>query len=609
MTIMHDIILVNPPYGTMGNPYIAVPALHGFLKKEGIRVFSRDMNALLFKDLSKPAQVRRGIAHAKKRFSILNAKAQLNFAESIEYKTFATLLFQLSCHGRALTDFIDSEYSFHDFRCVPFNKLLITASTAPDFPEIILTTPQFAVNPLSECFSVSGIMESLKEENKSMDAVYRIIDDTMASHDSPIWGISVTFQEQIIKAFQCAAYIKRKKPDAVVIMGGASIGAYFHNFPDNRLFSLADVFAYHEGEHTLKALVNAVKNNRHFSEVPGIAYVDQGRIRRTDPPPPIPINESIVPDYRSMDLDDYLTERMRMTVPIRLTRGCAWGRCTFCSSFHSKYEEIDPDRAFDHLLTVYQDTGIRNFMFSDEAAPLKTLDRLSEKIIEKKLPISWTFHTRVTGKLSRKRCERYKQAGCCRVYVGIESTSDRILKKMDKGITFDVIDSFFQTIDGAIPIMAYMMIGFPGESEEEAKKGFQYLNNLVEQKKLTSYVYSHFTVKPDSAIWEHPETFGIKALSSRNDLDLDHNGYCSAKEGMTLETAYTHYCTYSGKSEFDRICSKIKTIQFQELDAPLHFSMADVSDFVSSHTEFFYQPIREWFSNPAILQRATIFSW
>lgn len=609
MMTEHDIILVNPPYGTMANPYIAVPALHAYLKEKGIDIFSRDLNSLLYKELARPDHVRQGIAHVKKRFTELNDGDRLNFAESIEYKTYATLLFQLSCHGQALTDFVKQDYSFDAFKQVRFNKLLITASSAPSFPEMILTTPQFAVNPLSESFSVSGILDSLADSNGVMDSVYNILDDILAAHDAPVWGFSVTFQEQITKAFQCAAYIKRKKPAVFIIMGGPSVSSYFRNFPDTRLFSIVDAFAYYEGEQTLSSLVDTLKSQRSLQEVPGISFLDQGKIRYTQPPEPIPINQTVVPDYEAVNPDDFLTERKDMTVPIRLTKGCAWGRCTFCSSYHSTYQEIDPERALNQLLTIYHHTGIRNIMFSDDAAPLRILDYLSDKIIELGLSISWTFHTRITGKLTQARCEQYKKAGCRQVYVGVESTSDRILKKMDKGITFENIRSFFNTMYPDLPIMAYMMIGFPGEREEEAKKGFEYLNQLIEQKKLTSYVYSQFTVKPGSAIWENPQDFGISDLRMRRDLDLDHNEYCFTSNGMPLEKVYDYYCEFSGKAEFDRIFSKVKAIRFQDLDEPLNFTMKDLSDFVSSNTDFFYKPMAEWFSNPSTLQRTTEFSW
>ncbi|WP_027359233.1 B12-binding domain-containing radical SAM protein [Desulforegula conservatrix] len=605
----HDVILINPPYSTMGNPYISVPVLHSYLEKENINVLSMDLDAALYKELAKPEIVRRGIDHTKKRFVELNCRENLNFAEAVEYRMFSTLLFQLSCHGKELNNFVDGDYSHDDFKKVCFNKLLITASSALSFPEMIVTVPQFAVNPLFESFSVSEIFDSLSDSNLILDIIYQNIDSIMEAHDSPVWGISVTFHDQIIKAFQCAAHIKKKNPRAFIIMGGPSIAHYFRNLPDNRLFSIVDAFAYFEGELTLKSLVGVLKNNGSLQDVPGIAFNEGNKIFHTMPPEKIHINNSAAPDYNVIDLDSFIKSRANMTVPIRLTKGCSWGKCTFCSSFESYYEQIDPEIALGQLLKVYHDTGIRNFMFSDEASPLTVLDYLSKKIIELGISISWTFHTRLTKKLTKERCRLYKQAGCSQIYIGIESTSDRILKKMGKGITFGQIKDFFDEMEPILPIGAYMMIGFPGEREDEAENGFRYLSQLVEKKKLASFVYSQFTVKTGSAIWDNPEAFGISELSKRKDLDLDHNIYCFKTEGMPLEKIYRLFSLYSGKTKIEQIFSKISRIDFQEIHETLNFSMKDTTDFVVSDTSFFYQSMRKWFSNPETIPRTGQISW
>lgn len=605
----HDIILVNPPYSTIGSPYISIPVLCSYLKQGNIDVFPCDLDAMLYKELARPRIVRQGIEHVKKRFITLNARDILNYAEALEYQMFSTLLFQLSLYGDALSDFVRRDYSFDDFKEVRFNKLLITASSALSFPEMIVTVPKFAVNPLFDSASVADIFNSLSDSNGIVDILYRAIDAIMDRHDSPIWGISVPFQEQIIKAFQCAAYIRKKRPGAFIVMGGPTIAQYFRNLPDNRLFSIVDAFAYHEGEVTLKTLVDVIKNRGSLHSVPGIGFKEGDSFIVTTPPEPIPINLSAVPDYDALDLDSYLRKREDMTVPFRLTKGCAWGRCTFCTSFHSGYQQIDPDIILEQLLNIYHHAGIRKFMFSDEASPLPVLDYLAEKIIELGLSVSWLFHTRLTRKLTQERCDLYARAGCVKAYIGIESVSDRILEKMDKGITVAQIEEFFDGFEPKLPIGAYMMVGFPGETEDEAEKSFRYMSALVERKKLASLSYSQFVVKPGSAIWANPEVFGIRELSTVDGRDLDHNIYDFKTDGMPLEKIYEHVSRYSGGKKLEQTLSKIKTITFEEIDEPLNFSMGDVMFFVTSNISFFYKPIREWFSDPSTLSRSETLSW
>lgn len=605
----HDIILVNPPYSTMGNPYISVPLLHSYLKNENIDVASFDLDALLYKDMSKPETVRSGIEHVKQRFIELNEQESLTFAESLEYKMFSILLFQLSLHGKTLTDFTERDYTYDEFKNTEFKKLLITASSAQSFPEMIVTVPQFAVNPLYDSFSVSGIFDSLSDNNLILDTLYRTIDSILETSDAPVWGFSVPFIDQLIKAFQCAAYIKKKKPDTFIIMGGPSISMYFKNLQNQRLFSIVDAFAYHEGELTLKSLVNVIKTGGSLHDVPGIAFKDAGGISFTIPPGKIKVNDSAIPDYQAMGLDSYIKGRESMMVPIRLTKGCAWGKCSFCSSYNSEYEEINHETALNHLLKTYTDTGIRNYIFSDESSPLDILDYLAEKIIEMGLSVSWIFHTRLSKKLTRDRLELYLRAGCIRICIGIESTWDRILKKMNKGITFAQIDSFFDEIEPGFPVGAYMMIGFPGEREDEAKASFNYLSRQIKNKKLSFCTYSQFTVKPESAIWDTPEEFGITNLNIKKERDLDHNIHSFQSGGMSVEKIYELFRLFSGNIKLENAFSKINRINFQDISAELNFSMKDVIDFIATDTSFFYKSNMEWFSNPATISRSEKISW
>ena len=606
---IHDIILVNPPYSTMGNPYISVPVLHSYLKNENIDVFSCDLDSMLYKELAEPSIVRKSITHVKKRFAELNRNKELSFAEAVEYRMFSTLLFQLSRHSPELVDFISKDYSFESFKEARFKKLLITAASALSFPEMIVTTPQFAVNPLFEGSSVADIFAGLNDSNLILDILSKRIDSILESNDSPIWGFSIPFYEQVIKAFQCAAYIKMKRPDAFIIMGGPSVALYFKNLPDTRLFSIVDAFGYYEGELTLKSLVQVKKSNGSLHDVPGISFKEGDKICYTPPPERIPINLSASPDYDAVDLSLYQKNKENMMVPLRLTKGCAWGRCTFCSSFNSGYEQIDPKLALNQLLDIYHGTGIRTFMFSDEASPLPVLDYLAEKIIELNLPVSWIFHTRLTKRLTVERCRLYTRAGCTGINIGIESTSDRILERMGKGITFAQIEDFFNGMERNIPLGAYMMIGFPGENEDEAEHSYNYISRLVQEKKLSSFSYSHFALKPGSAIWENPAAFGIQDIQKRKNQDLDHNQHNFKTSGMPLETTYKLFCRYSGKTALERIFSKIHAIHFQEIDEPLNFSMADITEFITSNISFFYQPMREWFLNPDTISRSGSISW
>jgi radical SAM superfamily enzyme YgiQ (UPF0313 family) len=61
-----------------------------------------------------------------------------------------------------------------------------------------------------------------------------------------------------------------------------------------------------------------------------------------------------------------------------------------------------------------------------------------------------------------------KSAGCVRVKIGVESGSDRILKKVKKNITIQQIRDAVTLIKNVgIDFTIYLMVGFPSETKEE----------------------------------------------------------------------------------------------------------------------------------------------
>ena len=94
------------------------------------------------------------------------------------------------------------------------------------------------------------------------------------------------------------------------------------------------------------------------------------------------------------------------------------------------------------------------------------------------IKINWDCNTRV-DLVDPELLRTMKKAGCNSIKVGIESGSERILKLMDKGITFERIQEAARLFrEVGIHWTAYFMMGIPTETKEDVKKTLELLYKI-----------------------------------------------------------------------------------------------------------------------------------
>jgi len=234
----------------------------------------------------------------------------------------------------------------------------------------------------------------------------------------------------------------------------------------------------------------------------------------------VPDMESLpVPDYRIFPLDDYFAPRENIFVPFRLSRGCQWRRCAFCLNrldLVGKYSRPPSDLVYDHLITVYEQTGCSGMVFSEEAASPKTLEIISKRLVEDRIPLGWQAQMRVSKDLTLDRCLLYRKAGCLGLFFGVESYNDRLLTLIRKGTSTRLIDRTLDNLSWAgLPAVVNMIAGLPTETEEEALVGFEKIRVMKRQGLIARYRYSLFRIfkYSDMGVWIWPPPLSISRAS------------------------------------------------------------------------------------------------
>jgi anaerobic magnesium-protoporphyrin IX monomethyl ester cyclase len=165
------------------------------------------------------------------------------------------------------------------------------------------------------------------------------------------------------------------------------------------------------------------------------------------------------------------------------TRGCPHA-CTFCSPVEMRsrflpYRVRNVDAVVDELAQIAA-LGANVVYFNDDNF-LREGDRVSalcEGILRRRLDITWLADARVDD-IDPRLLPLMRRAGCSTLCLGVESGSQRVLDAMRKGITVEQTRSAATAIRGAgIWMVAYVILGSPGESEDERLATWRLLDDI-----------------------------------------------------------------------------------------------------------------------------------
>jgi len=234
-----------------------------------------------------------------------------------------------------------------------------------------------------------------------------------------------------------------------------------------------DIVVIGEGEVTIIELLNSVEKGKELSMIKGIAYKNQGKIIINPPREYIRnLDELNFPSRELFDnqsYKDYYLKRFNHSItPIISSRGCPF-MCDFCSSpvFGKKYRERSPSNIVDEIESILE-LDYDRVWFADDCFTInrKHLLNICAEINKRGLKINWECLSRADT-IDEETATKMRQAGCIRIFFGIESGNDKILALMKKQITKNQAKNAVKTAKSAgLQVGAFFIIGYPGESDQ-----------------------------------------------------------------------------------------------------------------------------------------------
>ncbi|MDC7226671.1 MAG: radical SAM protein [Spirochaetales bacterium] len=157
---------------------------------------------------------------------------------------------------------------------------------------------------------------------------------------------------------------------------------------------------------------------------------------------------------------------------VQATLGCSHNLCTFCEMYKSKtYTERPIEKIEAEIAEMSENVSIRRVFIADGdamALPADVLLRILEKLKSCFPKLQRVSIYANPGNLLKKTPEELKQlsdAGMTLLYLGIESGSDIILKKINKGALYvHHLEAITKAMDNGIDVSATIITGLGGKS-------------------------------------------------------------------------------------------------------------------------------------------------
>lgn len=312
-------------------------------------------------------------------------------------------------------------------------------------------------------------------------------------------------------------------PAKVKVLGGSHVSHIFEGpherFKQRKYFPVFDYLMIGECEESFVTFCDLVSSNsleRSFNRIPGLVWFDGLGAHHMPAPASPDVTKLPGPAFdlwevgfekggissasikgRQFDANNL------MTASLYTARGCPYG-CTFCADARTKLREETIEQIEKEVIALAK-IGVQAVRLQDDTFTIREERCRQIADVLSNYGMHWRACTRVN--LKNKELFQYmSKRGCTELAFGIEHGSGRMLKAMNKGTTPEANEAGIKLCqDSGIIGRAYLMIGFPGETEESIEE----LEEWVLRVKPDAVIMSLFTPFPGSDVWNHPEKYGV----------------------------------------------------------------------------------------------------
>jgi len=362
------------------------------------------------------------------------------------------------------------------------NKVLLI--NPPMLNHLATTLPDFAVEEQG-CFPVLGllyiatclkkqipdielrILDSLALKKNYEDIKKEITDFRPDIVGVPAWTFS--YLDSII----ITRIAKDVNPNIKVCAGGPHVTIY----PGETLAQpTIDYTITGEGEYPFAALIDALKNKKDLSNIPGLGWKENGKIHINPHTEEIKNLDALAfPDRTLTPYGMYysILDKTRPITTMITSRGCPF-QCVFCYQKNTGWRCRTAQNIVNEIEECVK-LGIKNIFIFDETFTVnkKRVIEICNEILERKIKIEWDIRSRVDT-IDEEMLKILKKAGCKRISYGVEAGNGKILNILKKEIDLSMAEKTIKlTKKYGFIVLADFMVCSPEETKKEIEESLR----------------------------------------------------------------------------------------------------------------------------------------
>ena len=323
-------------------------------------------------------------------------------------------------------------------------------------------------------------------------------------------GLTIPFTAQERASDRLLHKIRSHFPEIKIILGGCAIGVNYEKYLKSGIYAIIG-----EGELSFPLLLEHFETGRPgLSEIPNLAYIEKGKIKRNQARLIENLDELKLPAYDLIDMERYLNRRQFLFRRLSLTekarmppffsrnrslrkqdgkrdiimftsRGCPFN-CIFCSihsQFGFKWRAHSAEYILRHIRLLAQKYGINHIHFEDDGFALdaKRLSAILRMLQKGGVQIEWDANLGLlSDSLDKGMLLRMRKAGCTKLTFALESGNDKIRNRvLGKKLDMQKIERLLGACkETGIGTAAFFMTGFPFETKEQAAETLSFAKRL-----------------------------------------------------------------------------------------------------------------------------------
>lgn len=530
-----SVLIISPPFVQLNSPYASLPFLQGFLKANGVRSSCLDLGIRITGRLfSKTGLDLLSCDDTDDRYCNTVGPVVEFLKGNNEAVAEHVLSGNFLPEGKMTKAAVTKELSgLNDHDYARYLSSLYLEDIFLNYQKIC---PEYGLSRYGERISLNspvfdGIYRSVSGKN---DLIGTMIEEELEKAgvaDFDIIAFTIPFPGTLIGALKAAGYVKRHYPEKTIVFGGGYINTELRNITDPAIFDFTDFICLDDGEIPLLRITEFSENRISKSELVRTFYRNGNEVVFSDNSKLKTEVKRGTPDYSGLDMKSYIpvyesvNPMMKLwsekdTLKLRLAKGCYWHKCAFCDTTLPYIKDYAPDKIEDIVSDIEKmanQTGINRFHFVDEALPPALLVKLSIELLRRNVKITWWGNVRFDKAFTEDVCRLLKEAGCIAAVGGLESASDRTLKRMNKGVTVTEAVKVMRNLSSAgILVHAYMIYGFPGETDRDLIESAEVLRQMFSAGIVHSAYWHRFALTVHSPVFADPEKYGLSVRKEKN---------------------------------------------------------------------------------------------